>query len=347
MTQTHARIERADPRTATEALLRAVAQHREVIRTERLPNDPPIPLEQLVKEMRHVTKDEDVLHVNAFDGDRVVGHAALFLPLRDNTHLAFVSLDVQAPYRRQGIGTALLGEVVREATEQGRTTLMGDTNDTIPAGEAFTRHLGARAALPMHTNQLDLATVNHGMLDAWIEEAEARAPQYHVWLNAGPYPQGRLQDIANLWQVMNSAPRGDLDMQDWEMSPERLLDWQGQMEATGELRLTAFAEHTESGLLVGFSELFWQPARASLLFQGATAVRPEHRRHHLGRRLKAANLREALRRNPQARFVRTGNADSNVGMLAINHALGFRPFMARTEWQISVQDAHAALNRER
>ena len=50
------------------------------------------------------------------------------------------------------------------------------------------------------------------------------------------------------------------------------------MTVGGRQRLTTFAEHRESGQLVALTELFWDPKRATLLFQHATAVRPEHRR---------------------------------------------------------------------
>jgi hypothetical protein len=40
-----------------------------------------------------------------------------------------------------------------------------------------------------------------------------------------------------------------------------------------------------------------------------------------------------LAANPPARFVRTGNADSNAPMLAINRQMGFQPFIAGVGWQ--------------
>lgn len=346
-TQPTWRIEAADPKSAPEAVLRAVAAHREAIRAERLPCDPPWRLETLVTEMRLVQSDEDVVLWSAWDGERVIGHSALFLPLLENTHLGFVELSVQAPYRGRGLGRALLGEAVALAEARGRVKLMSGTNDRVPSGEAFARRLGAQAALPTHTNQLDLSELNPALLDEWVARGQARAAEYRVWLSEGLYPQERLADIADVWNVMNTAPRGDLEMDDWLMTPERLGEWQAHMAATGERRVSAFAEHAPSGQLVGFSELVWQPQREALLFQGATGVRPEHRRHGLGRWIKAANLREALKLNSAARFVRTGNADSNEGMLAINHALGFKPLIAHTDWQIDTSAARAYLNTHR
>ncbi len=344
MTLTDLRLEPSDPRTASDDQLRAVALHREVLRHERLPDDPPWQIETLMTEMRHVEPDEDVFTVNAWDGSRVVGHGALFLPLRENTHLAFVELSVQAPHRQRGLGRRLLAELTARAETQGRRTLIGGSSDRLPDGEAFLRRLGADAALATHMNQLDLAELDRALMERWVQDGEARATDYRVWLNSGPYPQERRADIADLWNVMNTAPRGDLDMQDWQMSVERLEHWEEQLRATGERRVTAFAEHRATGQLVGYSELFWQPERHTLLFQGATGVRPEHRRHGLGRWLKAANLLTALNENPEARVVRTGNADVNAAMLGINYAMGFKPFMAQTDWQIQTDKVRAYLN---
>lgn len=343
MTLTDLRIERSDPRSAPDATLYALARHFEAMREERLPDDPPRPLDLLVTEMRHADPDEQVIFLNVWEGEEIVARAGLYLPLKENTHLGFVDLSVLAPYRQRGLGRRLLAEVVALAGEHGRTRLIGGTGDRVPAGERFARRLGAQAALATHTNQLTLSELDRGLLEGWVRRGEQEATDYRVWLNDGPYPEARYAAIADLWNVMNTAPRGDLDMQDWQMSEERLRHWEAQLAATGERRLSAFAEHTESGELVGYSELFWQPGRESLLFQGATGVRPEHRRHGLGRWLKAANLKAALAANPQGRFVRTGNADVNAAMLGINHALGFKPFISHTDWQIDVDAARAAL----
>ena len=64
--------------------------------------------------------------------------------------------------------------------------------------------------------------------------------------------------------------------------------------------------------------------------------RRDYRRRGLGRWLKAAMLDKILRERPGVKRIRTGNADSNVPMLKINHELGFKPYKAWTEWQISV-----------
>ena len=49
--------------------------------------------------------------------------------------------------------------------------------------------------------------------------------------------------------------------------------------------------------------------------------------------LKAANLKEMIALNPEAKFVRTGNANINAAMLKINIELGFKPYFTSIVWQ--------------
>ena len=65
-----------------------------------------------------------------------------------------------------------------------------------------------------------------------------------------------------------------------------------------------------------------QPERAN---QAGTLVLREHRGHRLGALVKAAVLRELAATLPEVRKISTYNSDSNLPMVAVNEALGFRP----------------------
>ncbi|GAB3915487.1 hypothetical protein GCM10011575_38910 [Microlunatus endophyticus] len=58
-----------------------------------------------------------------------------------------------------------------------------------------------------------------------------------------------------------------------------------------------------------------------------------HRGHNLGPKIKINNLRLLNAVDHGASRVTTGNADENAAMLAINRALGFRPFLVHGLWQ--------------
>ena len=102
-------------------------------------------------------------------------------------------------------------------------------------------------------------------------------------------------------------------------------------------RWMMYAREEATGEYAGFTEVFWNGDRPSLLQQGGTGVWARYRNRGLGRWLKAAMLERVLRERPQVRLVRTDNADTNQAMLDINIQLGFKLFMEVTAWQIETE----------
>lgn len=345
MTNPNLRLEGVNTLIAPEITLRAMARHTQAIYAERLPEDPLLNEAALLAELRQEESDAEKCHLLLWDGAEVVASAKVNLPMTQNCHLAFITLSVLAPYRRRGLGKCLLAEVAAYAEQNDRRTLLTNASSRLPTGEAVLRRVGAALVMQQQFIQLDLAELKPDVLASWMSECAAAVPDYRLWQNQGAYPAQRLDEIANLQDVMNTAPKGERDLQDWQTTPEQLRERDQAMMASGRQRLTTFAEHRSSGELVALSELFWEPQRATLLFQHATAVRPEHRRHSLGRWIKAANLEAALKANPQARFVRAGNTADNTGMLRIIQALGFEAHTVHTDWQMDTADLRAYLSR--
>jgi hypothetical protein len=83
------------------------------------------------------------------------------------------------------------------------------------------------------------------------------------------------------------------------------------------------------------------------VWQQGTAVIQAHRGHGLGLWMKAVMLARILAERPQARFIRTGNANTNAQMLAINTRLGFKPAWSGALWQVTLADARKAVGLER
>jgi mycothiol synthase len=281
--------------------------------------------------------------VRAPGGD-VVASAALFLTdLEENQHLGQVELDVDPGWRRQGFGWQLAQRILGTAAIEGRRTLVFSTNDRTRGGAAFANRLGAQPGLTAHTNQLDLHELDRDRLRQWQDSARDRAAGFDVGLWDGPYPEEDLAAIAELMKVMNQAPTGDLEVEDFNFTPEQVRAIEAQQLAGGRKRWTMYARDRATGEFAGFTFLVLDPARPQIIHQGDTGVLPQFRNRGLGRWLKAAMLEKVLDEWPEGRFVRTGNADANAPMLRINNELGFRPYMAETIWQVPVVDALEAL----
>ena len=333
-----------DLAAATDAEYAAVNRHYNRARAETLPDDPPTPLEEIVARMRNIPPFV-ALHSWAgwsADGGEILASAtASFLKTEENRHLLQFEITIDAEVRRRGIGRELLRLAVGVARREGRRLMMTGTNGAVPAGAAFMERLGAERGLEEHTNQLVLADLDMDLLAQWQEKGQERAAGFTLGFWDGPYPEDQLSAIAALNEVMNTAPREKLDMEDMHFTPEHLRQMEQMMTAAGTQRWCLYAAEAGTGRFAGFTELFWNPNRPLVAGQGGTGVFPEFRGRGLGRWMKAAMLARLLRERPEAQFVRTGNADSNAAMLGINHALGFKPFRSHCVWQVETEKAAA------
>lgn len=320
-----------DPPSATPTQRLAVGQLLTDSHAFALPDDPPLKPELEALSLTHVSPGEAVRHFAVWDGDRAVAWGSLGYSLTQNLHAAHARLIVHPEARRQGLGRAVAEALQEAAREEGRRLVTCGTTSQVPAGEAFARTLGAEPALPMRQSQLDLAGLDRELLDRWTTRPEADPYRLHLWTRI---PEAFLSRMITMMEVMNTAPRGDLEVDDWRITPEMVRAWEGMIEEAGEVRPILAAEDTRTGELMGYTETFWHPDRAALVYQGATAVRPEARGQGLGKWLKAQMLRHVLTDFPGARWVRTNNAEENAAMLGINVALGFRPWASFTEWQV-------------
>ena len=251
-----------------------------------------------------------------------------------NEHALYASVEVHPEYRRHGLGTALLGVILKVAEDLQRTLILGETLGGTPSGAAFMTSLGAAAGLSGQVNQLVLEDIPRGLLEAWL----AKEPQnYTLGLWQGALPEEELEQILTMMEVMNTAPHDDLNIEDELKTPERWREIEQHDLARGLERWIYYVRHVPSGELAGYTEITFNPEEPHNVWQGDTGVLPAHRGHGLGKYLKASMIRKVQTERPSIKHIRTGNADSNAPMLAINKQLGFKPYLAWTAWQVDVE----------
>lgn len=331
-------VEELDVASLSDPDVDALTTFENAIRVESMPDDPPLTAEMVRDDYENWADyvEHRVFVARTPDGE-IVGEAEpSWARTKENAHLVQTELDVHPDHRRRGIGTALLRCVADLAEAAGRSTVMAVVTDRVPAGEAFAKRIGARVGLSQHINRVVIDEVDREMVRRWIDEGPARAPGYSLVAVDGTYPDDLIADIVDLHKVMNTAPREDLEMDDWEPTPEQARQNEAVNLATGLERWYLAARHDESGRLVGWTEVGWVPETPRTVWQWGTGVRPEHRGHALGKWLKAVMLERIMNERPDVIDVRTGNADSNAAMLGINHALGFKPYQTYVTWQVKV-----------
>lgn len=340
MAQTNQNIKPLDLRNASAQEYAAMNIFANRLRAEQLPDDPPIPLDEMVQGCHNMPPFQYIPTwvVWRTDGSQIVarGHVS-WLDVPENRHLVEFKIWVLPEYRQQGLARQLLPLIAQATRSENRHTVLTDTNERIPAGAVFMERLGAHAGLAAHTNQLKIAELNRDLVRQWQDRAQERAAGFELGFWDGAYPEEDIQAVAELMQVMNTAPRGSLEIEDQRFTPEQVRQIEKSLFTRGYQRQTVYAREKPTGKFVGYSDVLWHPNRPEILQQLDTGVFPEYRDHGLGRWLKAAMLDKVLSAHPEIKFVRTGNADSNAAMLKINEELGFKSYMSQTFWQVEIE----------
>lgn len=339
-------IKQVDLRTLTDEEIAKFNTFTNLLLAESHPEDPPTPLAQSIAALRNIPDFYKLTSFVAIDtnGTIVASAEAGYADTDDNKHLVECGVYVLPEYRRRGLAKELLKGTVTFVENANRTLVLGGTSERVPSGNEFVKRIDAELGSREHINRLLLADVDNEMVDRWITEGPTRAPGYSLLWFDGRWPDDRVQELVDCVHVMNTAPRDDLDIEDFVFTVEQFRQQEQSMLARDIERWSVFAQHDESGKFAGYTEVVWTPHKPKIIGQQGTGVSPEHRGHALGKWLKAVMVRRILDERPEAFDIRTGNADSNDAMLGINNALGFKPYFGAATWQISIDKLKAYVN---
>jgi GNAT superfamily N-acetyltransferase len=266
------------------------------------------------------------------------GWCLLELPSRDNRHRADTELIVSPERRRRGFGTALLRHAAERAISDGRSLLTGRAWQG-SAGEAFARSVGATAGQVDIRRALRLSATVTARWPGLRAAAEAVAAGYSLIRWTSATPEEYLDQVAAVNAAFADAPH-DPSLQPERWDAARVRDSERRIEQQRMRTYTMAARHDASGELAGLTRVEVSPELPSWGFQGLTAVVRAHRGHRLGLLLKVAMLEWLAQAEPRLKRVVTGNAETNEHMIAINEALGFKPFRKPVQsWELPAADA--------
>ena len=336
-------IQQIAPEELTQAHWQAIHALAATLRKESLPDDPSPTLEEVIQSWSiHPPVAEERAWViwdaaASQEAPRVIGYnRTTIIHMEENAHIAQVYLGVHPSARRQGLGRQLLARSAAFARETGRRLIIVESNSNCPAGGAFLQASGAVQGLSMDVVQLDLQQIDCTLLRNWIERAAERASGFKVGFWDGPYPEEALVQVGKVKAAMNEMPTQDLDIEDFNWTPEVLRQLDENLVQRQITRWTFYAQETATGDLAGFTEIFWTPGNPIVGQQGDTGVLNAYKNKGLGRWLKAAMLEKVLQEKPETRYIRTGNATTNEPMRKINQELGFKLFRSAWIWQLEV-----------
>jgi mycothiol synthase len=336
-----------DLRAASHDEYAALNAFKNVQRREVLPEDPPVPCDEDVARWKAIPPFVELAAWAQWDASHqsilAVGEARIH-HTGDNPTLMEFNIEVLPEFRRRGLARGLLRPIAEHSRRQSRRLLIAECNDRLPAGGAFLTRIGATRGLEEALNQLRLEDLDRSLVRRWMEASRLLAEDFDLVLWQEAYPPERLAEFAAVLQVAaNDEPRDSLELEDANFSPEIVGQWDEFQRAGTQQRWTMVLIDRRRDRIVGLTELTWSPNRPAIVDQHFTGVLPEYRNRGLGRWLKAAMLERILSDLPEVRVIRSGNAGSNAPMLKINRALGFRPLLGWSTWQVKLESVERYL----
>lgn len=304
--------------------------------------------------------ERQVILVAKVDGV-IVGTVDIALPLADNLDLAEFALDILPEFQRQGVGRQLLEAAEHFARDEGRHTILIDTNHPgatlfdskagqlvpgsgpgfVPLGSReveFARHTGytlqhieqfSACALPLDSKLV-------AALEAEAEEANDGRYRLHHWTDR--CPQQWLEAVVTLENGAGEDGVPGVDDTDMVFDGGILRETEEVAIAQGRRTVVTAVEHIASGALVGLTTISVLALRPDVVFQDDTMVLRAHRGNKLGLLIKVANMERLTEQFPDARVLYTWNAPENRYLLKVNQQLGFTTAGVTGIWQKDLPD---------
>jgi len=325
-------FEEVDTSTAPESVLREMHEHYIGHDAEQLPDDPPMPFEQRKVAWRYIPEHEDVRRFVLREAGEIKAVAVAYMDKYEDLNNGFARIHVRSDSRRRGLARMLATPVFDVLEGADRKSVITDTlagSEWEPKLQA----LGLKKGYQEKRSRLVVADIDWDLMDRWIERAEERASGYRLLYLEVPMPEEHLARWCAVMDVMNTAPKEDLEFEDSTYTPDKWRDIEKTIEARGERLMAHVAVDQATGDFVGLSEIIVQTHQPDLAWQGDTGVDPDHRNKGLGRWLKAATIKRVIAEHPEIDRLDTGNAGSNEAMLNINVAMGYKPILLTNAWQ--------------
>ena len=344
------KIELLEPDKMSREKWKKYHEFRRIRHLETTPDDPYLPDEIVEKAILNDYRNELMYQKRycIYDDSESKQIGSIFVQTfsekdpsyESNKHLALFDISILKNYRKKGIATQSLKNIIDFAKEHSLTVAISQTYED--DGREFLKRIGAKAAYAAKENRLQMNEVDWNMVKDWISEAESLNPDTKI-VKFTQVPGDIIEKYCQIYtETANQAPLDDLDLKNMVFSPEVMRKREEDFKKIGFTNYTMITLEPD-GDISGLTEILRMPDKKTMLSQNLTGVRDKYRDRKLGKWLKALMLLDMKERFPEVTVVTTGNADSNAPMLSINHRLGFKAYRESTAFQINVQDLETYL----
>ncbi|MFZ5828064.1 MAG: GNAT family N-acetyltransferase [Bacillota bacterium] len=216
-------------------------------------------------------------------------------------------------HRRQGIGSALYGQVTEALAPFDPVTLNAATGEEWLDGQRFLAARGFTEKMRMWESHLDVQGFDPGPWRGVLKEVEAQGYQIRSYAELSGEPDAAQRLYRLVTEVRRDVPSTD----PWQ---DVTYETWSRIFENPHFFPEAYFIGIKDGEWVGLSAL-WKADDEGVLTTGLTAVQRSHRGTGLAKAMKVWGIGFAREQGFQK--IKTWNESNNQRMLAINLKLGF------------------------
>ncbi|MBK5112316.1 MAG: GNAT family N-acetyltransferase [Candidatus Heimdallarchaeota archaeon] len=334
-------IKEFDPITAEEQELFKLFELLDVTFRE-MEKDDPLPTNEFrLKNFRHKEPTFDDFWWLVWEDNKVRGFCILTIrnqsnvSYEENKHVAYVQIRIQKDHRRNGLGLKLVKKVIQKSKEIGVIAALQNTT-AYESGYAFSEKLNGILAMESTTNRCRFANIDWNLMEEWKKQGQVRSKKDErslKWFEK--CPEDIIEEFCNVYtETMNQQPLGEIETRAI-ITPESRRITEQEFAKLGYIWHSVITRE-KNGAISGITDMTYIPDRPYRIEQELTGVKNEYRGKGLGKWLKSEMLHFIHKKYPNAKYISTGNADSNAAMLSINTRMGFKPHQQRKTYKFNL-----------
>ncbi|HUT81718.1 MAG TPA: GNAT family N-acetyltransferase [Candidatus Bathyarchaeia archaeon] len=341
-------IRKMDPTKATDEELVKLFDLLNLLIREKDKDEPLPTKEYRLKSFRFKEPDFDEHFWLVWKDDEVIGFSGLTIRTKasvsyeKNKHVCYFTIRIRKEYRRKGIGSKILLEIIKQAKKNRVITTL-ECNTTYESGFEFCKKLQGILALESIENRCYLKEVNWEMMDDWRKQGQEKGKlegRYLQWFEK--CPEEIIKEYTKVYtETMNQQPLGLIETRA-KITPKSRRKQEQDYINLGYIWYTVISRENDDQIS-GVTDVTYIPERGHRIYQELTGVKSEFRKKGIGKWLKAEMLFYIKENYPNVQYIITGNASSNAAMLSINTRMGFKQYEHKKTYMFKLSDLEKRL----
>lgn len=249
-------------------------------------------------------------------------------------HIGKIQLAVLHAERRKKFASFLIKLMAEHVVQLGKELVITEVDN--PQGIRFCKTLQGELVHEEVQHRLRLDVIDDELIERWLKKGRTKTADIGIEIFQECPPADLEEFCCAFTESINQRPTGEMQGE-LITTPESRRIEERNLRRRGIEWYTMISREPD-GRVSGLTDILYNPLEPHKVNQYFTGVLRAYRRRGLAKRLKAEMLRAIQRMFPDAEYVTTSTAETNLPMRAINKSLGFQPHKHYRMYQWAAPD---------